>query len=75
LRLGVSGLAFAFALALVMAVGLTRYMTSMLVNTEPRDAATLSAVAMLFLAIAVRASWLPARRAAALNPAAALRNE
>ncbi|MCW5981920.1 MAG: ABC transporter permease [Bryobacteraceae bacterium] len=63
------------ATGLVMAVGLTRFIASMLVDTGSTDAATFSAVAVSFLAIAALASWLPARRASALNPAAALRNE
>ena len=50
-------------------------MTSMLVGTEATDPLTFAAMAGLFLAIAALATWLPARRAAALDPATALRAE
>jgi ABC-type lipoprotein release transport system permease subunit len=47
----------------------------MLVGVQPTDPATFSIVAVLFLFVAAMASWLPARRAAALDPARALREE
>ena len=71
LRLAAAGV----AIGLVIAVGLTRFMSSMLVNTEPTDATTFLVVTVLFLGMAALASWLPTRRAAALNPVTALRNE
>jgi len=57
------------------AVGLTRIMKSMLVEVKPTDPATFAAIGVLFFLIAAFASWLPARRAAALDPSAALREE
>ena len=60
---------------LIAAWSLTRLMRSMLVGVAPTDVATYVAVAGLFLVIAVVACWLPARRAAALDPATALRDE
>jgi len=71
LRLSVAGI----AAGLVAAFGLTRVMTSMLVGVEATDPVTFAAMAVLFLAIAALASWLPARRAAGLDPATALREE
>jgi ABC-type lipoprotein release transport system permease subunit len=50
-------------------------MASMLVGVRPTDPVTFVAMALLFLAIAAIASWLPARRAAALDPTVALRGE
>ena len=50
-------------------------MSSMLIGVKPIDPATYAAMAALFLAIAAIASWLPARRAAALDPTVALRGE
>jgi ABC-type lipoprotein release transport system permease subunit len=47
----------------------------MLVEVKPTDPATFVFVAILFLLIAVMASWLPALRAAGLDPTTALRNE
>ncbi len=52
---------------------LTRAMTGLLVGVHPADPLTFLGTAALFLAIAVAASWLPARRAAALDPAASLK--
>jgi ABC-type lipoprotein release transport system permease subunit len=57
------------------ALGLTRAMTSMLIGVRPTDPATFSAMAVLFFTIAALASWLPARRAAGLDPTKALRDE
>jgi len=44
-------------------------------SVSPRDFPTLAASGLVLLAVAVVASWLPARRAAAVDPAVALRNE
>lgn len=71
LRLSAAGI----GIGLLAALGLTGLMTSMLVGVKATDPATFLAVAVLFLAIAAVASWLPARRAAALDPTAALRDE
>ena len=54
---------------------LTRAMTTMLVGVQPTDPATYVAIIALFLAIAVISCWLPARRAAALDPSNALRSD
>jgi len=50
-------------------------MKSMLVGVKPEDPATFVAMAVLFTMIAGAASWLPARRAARLDPTVALRDE
>jgi ABC-type lipoprotein release transport system permease subunit len=47
----------------------------MLFGVGPRDPASLSMVALLLAAVAVAASWLPARRAARVDPVTALRAE
>ena len=70
-RLSVAGIAVGFAAALA----LTRVMRSMLVGVAPTDPATFAAVALLFFAIAVVACWIPAYRAAVLDPATALRDD
>jgi putative ABC transport system permease protein len=62
-------------IGLLAALALTRVLTSMLVEVKPTDPATFVFVAVLFLLIAVIASWLPALRAAGLDPTTALRNE
>ena len=63
------------AIGLLAALALTRVLTSMLVEVKPTDPVTFVFVAVLFLVIAVMASWLPALRAAGLDPTTALRNE
>ena len=67
--------AIGIAAGLVAALALTRVMTSMLVGITPTDPVTFAAMIALFAAIAALAAWLPARRAAALDPTAALRNQ
>jgi putative ABC transport system permease protein len=71
LRLSMAGI----ALGLLAALGLTRAMTSMLVGVRPIDPLTFCGMVVLFLAISTLASWLPARRAAGLDPSTALREE
>ena len=56
-----------------VAVALTRLMTSMLFEVSPLDVPTYIAVSAVLLAATVLASYLPARRASALNPVDALR--
>ena len=71
LRLSAAGI----VLGVVAALELTRAMTSMLVGVKATDPATFAAMAVLFFVIAAIASWLPAVRAAGLDPTAALREE
>jgi len=58
-----------------VAAGLARLMTSMLFQVSPLDAVTYGAVSVVLLTAAALASYLPARRAASLNPVEALRAE
>jgi len=51
----------------------TRVLASFLFGVTPTDAPTLAAVSVVLLAVSAAASWLPAHRAAALDPAIALR--
>ncbi|MFI5257675.1 MAG: FtsX-like permease family protein, partial [Gemmatimonadales bacterium] len=62
-------------IGLVAALAATRVMTSMLVGVRPTDPITFAVMVVLFLIVAALACWLPARRAAALDPNAALREE
>ncbi len=57
------------------AVGLTRLMTSQLFGVGPLDPVTYLAVAILLVAAALLAAYLPARRASALDPVEALKAE
>jgi putative ABC transport system permease protein len=63
------------AAGLVGALLLTRVMTSMLVGVAPTDPLTYGVMIVVFAAIAITASWVPARRAATLDPMVALREE
>src|SRR5688572_13670592 len=58
---------------LIGAFWLTRVMDRMLVNVTPTDPATFLTIVALFFGIAVAACWIPARRAAGLQPNVALR--
>jgi len=57
------------------AIGLTRFIQSMLFETSPIDVLSLSAVSAIFLTVAMAACFVPAWRAAQLNPMSALRQE
>jgi len=62
-------------IGLLASLAFTRILASMLVEVKPTDPVTLASVTVLFLLIAAMASWLPALRAARLDPTIALRNE
>lgn len=55
--------------------GLTRLMTGLLYEVRPLDPLVLGAVSLLLAAVALFASYLPARRAAKVAPVDALRCE
>lgn len=61
------------AIGLLVAAGLTRMMSTMLVGVRPTDPATFVSVIALFLLVAAVSCWIPARRAAGLAPTVALR--
>ncbi len=60
---------------LVLAAGVTRFLQKFLFAVSPMDLVTFGATALLLLAVALLATWLPARRAAANSPMQALRND
>jgi len=71
--LALSGIGVAIGLA--GAVALTRLMKSLLFGISPLDPLTYAAVPVVLVAAAMLASYLPARRASAVDPAEALRAE
>jgi len=60
---------------IVAALALTRLMSSLLFGIEPTDPATFAVASISLLSAAAVSSYLPARRAAAVNPVEALRSE
>jgi putative ABC transport system permease protein len=69
IRLSAAGIAVGF----LGALALTRAMTTMLVGVRPSDPLTFVVMSLVFFVIAALSSWLPARRAAGLDPTTALR--
>jgi putative ABC transport system permease protein len=70
------GLALAgagIALGLLLALALAPLLAGQLYGVTPHDLPTFAAVPALLAAVALAATWLPARRAAAVDPLAALR--
>ena len=65
--------AIGVVVGLFAAFALTREMVSMLVGIKATDPLTFVTMAVLFFLIAAISSWLPAQRAARLDPTAALR--
>jgi predicted permease len=63
------------AVGLVAALLLARLVKSMLYGLQPADPVSLIAGAGLLMAVGLAASWLPARRAASVQPMEALRHE
>jgi ABC-type antimicrobial peptide transport system permease subunit len=63
------------AAGVVGAIGMTRALGALLFGISPTDLPTLFGSAATIVAVAAAAAWLPARRAAAIDPARALRSE
>lgn len=57
------------------ALGLTQLVKSMLYGIQPYDPFSMISGALILLAVALAASWIPARRAASVQPMEALRHE
>ena len=71
LRLTAGGL----AVGMLSALGLSRQITSQLFGVQPADPATLASVLALMVVVSLAAAYLPARRAARVDPLMVLRAE
>jgi ABC-type antimicrobial peptide transport system permease subunit len=63
------------AVGTLAALGLTRYLTSLLFNVKAMNPATYTVVAAVLTFVALFASLVPALRATRVDPISALRNE
>ena len=72
---GMRPVAVGLAIGLLLAFGATRLLASFLLGVSPLDAITFVGGAAVLTAVALTASYLPARRAAAVDPLVALRQE
>jgi predicted permease len=63
------------ALGGIAALLLTRFVATLLYEVKPADPLTFTGVAVLLITVVVAACWLPARRAAKVDPMVALRAE
>jgi macrolide transport system ATP-binding/permease protein len=71
LLLGITGVIAGIPLSLWIG----QYVSSMLYGLSPRDPATLIGTAVVLIAVATLAGYLPARRAALVDPARALKQD
>ena len=74
-RQGVRPAIVGLAIGLAAALGLTRVLKNMLYEIGPRDPLPLAVVALVLVGVALLASYLPARRAARVDPLSALRSD
>jgi ABC-type antimicrobial peptide transport system permease subunit len=74
-RHGVTLTAIGVAIGIGAALAVTRLLGSMLFDVKPSDPLTLAGVTGLLLLVALAACYIPARRAARVNPLVALRHE
>jgi putative ABC transport system permease protein len=75
LKSGMALTAAGLAIGFLGALGLTRLLSSLLFGISPRDPGTLLLVSAVLAAVAAAACYIPAQRAARVDPLVALRHE
>jgi putative ABC transport system permease protein len=75
LKQGLALAAAGLCVGIAGALGVSRWLTSLLFGVTATDALSFVAVSLVLLAVAGAASYVPARRAAAIDPMAAIRSE
>lgn len=74
LRQGMALTLMGVVLGLVAGLGLARFLAGLLYEVQPHDPPTFGTVTLALIAVALLACWLPARRAARVDPMVALRS-
>jgi ABC-type antimicrobial peptide transport system permease subunit len=75
LKQGMSLVLIGVGIGVGVALGVTRYLKSMLYDVRANDPITLVVVAGLLILVALAACFIPARRASQVDPIVALRYE
>jgi putative ABC transport system permease protein len=72
---GIKAVLAGVGVGVICGLALTQLMTSLLYGVKPTDALTFASVAVMLVAVAMAACYIPARRAMGVDPLIALRHE
>ena len=75
LQQGLTPTVAGIAAGLLAGIALSRFLTAQLFEVPPHDPVTALVTAAVVAAVSLLACYMPARRAARLDPSSALRNE